>query len=322
MRSLRTFAFACLTVLALTPAALAQAWPTRPITMIVPFPAGGNADVLARAFAPELSEKLGQQVIVDNRTGASGNIGAAAVAKAAPDGYTFMFATTGPIATSKLLYKSLSYDPEKDLAPVVLMAKAPLIVAAHPAFPVKDLKELIAYAKQNPGKVNAGTPGNGSLGQLASELLQQHTGTKMTHVPYRGSAPVMTDLIGGQINVAFDFMPTYIPLVSDGKVRALAITSSARMPGLPDVMTVQEAGFPGFEATGWFAIVAPTGTPADAIARINAIANAWLNSPKGKAQLELFAMQAAGGTPEDLKAFIRSELDKWAPIITAAKIEM
>jgi tripartite-type tricarboxylate transporter receptor subunit TctC len=202
------------------------------------------------------------------------------------------------------------------------MAKAPLIVAAHPAFPVKDLKELIAYAKANPGKVNAGTPGNGSLGQLASELLQQHTGTKMTHVPYRGSAPVMTDLIGGQINVAFDFMPTYIPLVSDGKVRALAITSSARMPGLPDVMTVQEAGFPGFEATGWFAIVAPTGTPADVIAKINAIANAWLSSPKGKAQLELFAMQAAGGTPDDLKAYIRTELDKWAPIIRAAKIEM
>ena len=176
--------------------------------------------------------------------------------------------------------------------------------------PSKDLKELIAYAKANPGKVNAGTPGNGSLGQLASELLQQHTGTKMTHVPYRGSAPVMTDLVGGQINVAFDFMPTYIPLVNDGKVRPLAVTSSARMPGLPDVMTVQEAGFPGFEATGWFAIVAPTGTPADAIAKINAIANAWLNSPKGKAQLELFAMQAAGGTPDDLKAYIRTELDQ------------
>jgi tripartite-type tricarboxylate transporter receptor subunit TctC len=322
MRPLRTFAFACLAVLALAPAARAQAWPTRPITMIVPFPAGGNADVLARAFAPELSEKLGQQVIIDNRTGASGNLGAAAVAKAAPDGYTFMFATTGPIATSKLLYKSLPYDPEKDFAPVVLMAKAPLIVAAHPGFPVKDLKELIAYAKANPGKVNAGTPGNGSLGQLASELLQQHTGTKITHVPYRGSAPVMTDLIGGQINVAFDFMPTYMPLVADGKVRALAITSSARMAGLPDVMTVQEAGFPGFEATGWFAIVAPAGTPADAIAKINAIANAWLVSPKGKAQLALFAMQAAGGTPDDLKAYVRSELDKWGPIIKAANIEM
>jgi tripartite-type tricarboxylate transporter receptor subunit TctC len=316
----RTLVLALVSALALPTAALAQSWPTRPITMIVPFPAGGNADVLARALAPELSEKLGQQVIIDNRTGASGNIGGAAAAKATPDGYTFMFATTGPVATSKLLYKSLPYDPEKDLAPVVLVAKAPLIVAAHPAFPAKDLKELIAYAKQNPEKVNAGTPGNGSLGQLASELLQQHTGTKMTHVPYRGSAPVMTDLIGGQLNVAFDFMPTYIPLVSDGRVRPLAVTSSARWPGLPDVMTVQEAGFPGFEATGWFAIVAPTGTPAEAIAKINAITNAWLNSPKGKAQLDMFAMQASGGTPDDLRAYIKAELAKWAPIIAAANI--
>jgi tripartite-type tricarboxylate transporter receptor subunit TctC len=318
----RTLVLALVAALALPGAALAQGWPTRPITMIVPFPAGGNADVLARALAPELSEKLGQQVIVDNRTGASGNVGGAAVAKAAPDGYTFMFGTTGPIATTKLLSKTPPYDPEKDLAPVVLVAKAPLIVAAHPAFPVKDLKELIAHAKQNPEKVNAGTPGNGSLGQLASELLQQHTGTKMTHVPYRGSAPVMTDLIGGQINVAFDFMPTYIPLVNDGKVRALAITSSTRMPSLPNVMTVQEAGFPGFEATGWFAIVAPAGTPTDVIAKVNAITNGWLNSPRGKAQLDTFVMHAAGGTPEDLRAFIRQELDKWAPIIKAANIAM
>jgi tripartite-type tricarboxylate transporter receptor subunit TctC len=316
----RRFAFTLLAALALPIAAQAQAWPTRPITMVVPFPAGGNADVLARALAPELAEKLGQQVIVDNRTGASGNIGGAAVAKAAPDGYTFMFGTTGPIATTKLLSKSPPYDPEKDLAPVVLVAKAPLIVAAHPSFAAKDLKELIAYAKQNPEKVNAGTPGNGSLGQLASELLQQHTGTKLTHVPYRGSAPVMTDLIGGQLNVAFDFMPTYIPLVNDGRVRALAVTSRTRVPGLPNVMTVQEAGFPGFEATGWFAIVAPAGTPADAIAKVNAITNGWLNSPKGKAQLDTFVMQAAGGTPDDLKAYIREELTKWAPIIKAANL--
>jgi len=307
---------------ALTLPAAAQEWPAKQVNLIVPFSAGGTTDLFGRLLAQHMQKNFGQPFIVENRAGAGGNLGAAAVAKAAPDGYTLMFATTGPIATSKLLYKSLPYDPEKDLAPVVLMAKAPLIVAAHPAFPVKDLKELIAYAKANPGKVNAGTPGNGSLGQLASELLQQHTGTKMTHVPYRGSAPVMTDLIGGQINVAFDFMPTYIPLVSDGKVRPLAITSSARMPGLPDVMTVQEAGFPSFEATGWFAIVAPAGTPADAIAKINAIANAWLNSPKGKAQLELFAMQTAGGTPDDLKAYIKLELEKWAPIIKAAKIEM
>jgi tripartite-type tricarboxylate transporter receptor subunit TctC len=318
----RSLLLALIGALALSAAAHAQAWPTRPITLVVPFPAGGNADVLARALAPELSEKLGQQVIVDNRTGASGNIGGAAVAKAAPDGYTFMFGTTGPIATTKLLSKTPPYDPEKDLAPVILVAKAPLIVAAYPGFPAKDLKELIAYAKQNPGTVNAGTPGNGSLGQLASELLQQHAGIKMTHVPYRGSAPVMTDLIGGQLNVSFDFMPTYIPLVNDGKVRPLAVTSRTRVPSLPNVMTVQEAGFAGFEATGWFAIVAPAGTPADAIAKVNTITNTWLNSPKGKAVLDTFVMQAAGGTPDDLRAYIKEELAKWEPIIKAANIAM
>jgi len=300
----------------------AQTWPTRPVTLIVPFPAGGNADVLGRALAAELSEKLGQQFIVDNRTGSGGNIGGAAVAKAAPDGYTFMFGTPGPIATNKLMYKNLAYDPEKDLTPVVLVAKSPLIVVAHPSFPAKDLKELIAYAKANPDKVNAGNPGNGTLGHITSELLQQHTATKMVHVPYRGTPPLTTDLLGGQINVGFDFMSTYIPLVNDGKLRALAVTSSQRAASLPNVMTVQEAGFAGFEATAWYAIVAPTGTPADAIGKINAVTNGYLKGPKGKAQLETFAMQPAGGTPDDLKAYINAEIAKWAPIIKAANIAM
>ena len=290
--------------------------------MIVPFPAGGNADVLARALAAEFSEKLGQQFLVDNRAGAGGNIGGAAVAKAAPDGYTLMFGTPGPIATNKLMYKNLPYDPEKDLTPVVLVAKSPLIVVAHPSFPAKDLKELIDYAKANADKVNAGNPGNGTLGHITSELLQQHTGMKMVHVPYRGTPPLTTDLLGGQINVGFDFMTTYIPLVSDGKLRALAVTSAERAVQLPNVMTVQEAGFKGFEATAWYAIVAPTGTPANVVEKVNKIANDYLNSPNGKAQLETFAMQAAGGTSDDLRAYIKSELEKWGPIIRAANISM
>ncbi len=315
--------FAVLAAVALAPgAASAQAWPARPVTMIVPFPAGGNADVLARALAAELSEKLGQQFIVDNRAGAGGNIGGAAVAKAAPDGYTFLFGTPGPVATNKLMYKNLPYDPEKDLTPVVLVSKSPLIVVAHPSFPVKDLKELIAYSKANPDKVNAGNPGNGTLGHITSELLQQHTGAKMTHVPYRGTTPLTTDLLGGQINVGLDFMSTYIPLVKDGRLCPLAVTSSERVASLPDVMTVQEAGFAGFEASAWYAIVAPAGTPTDAIGKINAVTNAYLKSAKGKQQLDVFAMQAAGGTPEDLKAYVRSELAKWGPIIKAANISM
>jgi tripartite-type tricarboxylate transporter receptor subunit TctC len=324
MRSiLRAIALVTLTIFAPPlSSAYAQGWPTRPVTLVVPFPAGGNADVLARALAAELSEQLGQQFIVDNRTGAGGNIGGAAVAKAAPDGYTLMFGTPGPIATNKLMYKSLPYDPEKDLTPVVLVAKSPLIIAANPSFPAKDLKELIAHAKANPAKVNAGNPGNGTLGHITSELLQQHTGTKMTHVPYRGTTPLTTDLLGGQIDIALDFMSTYIPLVKDGKIRALGVTSSERVAELPDVMTVQEAGFAGFEASAWYAIVAPAGTPADAIRKVNAVANDYLKSPKGKAQLTTFAMQAAGGTPEDLASYIKSELAKWGPIIKAANISM
>ena len=324
MRSaLRAFALAILIALTLPSlVAHAQGWPNRPVTLIVPFPAGGNADVLARARAAELSEKLGQNFIVDNRTGAGGNIGGAAVAKAPADGYTMMFGTPGPIATNKLMFKSLPYDPEKDLVPVVLVARSPLIVVAHPSFPAKDLKELIAYAKANPGKVNAGNPGNGTLGHITSELLQQYSGIKMTHVPYRGTPPLTTDVLGGQIDVGFDFLSTYIPLVKDGKLRALAVTSRERVAELPDVMTVEQAGFAGFEASAWYAIVAPKGTPAEPIDKVNRIANDYLKSPKGKAQLATFVMQAAGGSPQDLAAYIKSELAKWGPIIKAANISM
>jgi tripartite-type tricarboxylate transporter receptor subunit TctC len=321
-RAIRTSLLAVITALMLPAAAPAQNWPTRPVTVVVPFPAGGNVDVLARAVAAELSEKLGQQFIVDNRAGAGGNIGGAAVAKAAPDGYTILFGTPGPLATNKLMYKNLPYDPEKDLMPVVLVAKSPLIIVAHPSTPARDLKELIAYAKANPNKINAGNPGNGTLGHITAELLQQHTGIKMTHVPYRGTAPLTTDLLGGQVHVGTDFMPTYVPLVNDGRLRALAVTSSERAPELPNVMTVREAGFPGFEATAWYAIVAPAGTAADIVRKINAVANDYLKSEKGKAQLVQFSMLAAGGTPDDLKAYIASELKKWGPIIKAANISM
>jgi tripartite-type tricarboxylate transporter receptor subunit TctC len=322
VRAIRTLLLAVIMALVFPAILLAQAWPSRPVTFIVPFPAGGNVDVLARSVAADLSEKLGQQFIVDNRAGAGGNIGGAAVAKAAPDGYTILFGTPGPIATNKLMYKSLPYDSEKDLIPIVLVAKSPLIVVAHPSTPARDLKELIAYAKANPGKVNAGNPGNGTLGHITAELLQQHTGIKMAHVPYRGTAPLTTDLLGGQVHVGMDFMPTYVPLVNDGKLRALAVTSSERSPDLPNVMTAQEAGFPGFEATAWYAIAAPAGTPADIVRKINAATNDYIKSDKGKAHLMQFSMQAAGGTPDDLKAYIASELKKWEPIIKAANISM
>ena len=300
----------------------AQTWPSRPVTMILPFAAGGGTDLLARALAQDFGERFGQQFVVDNRTGAGGNVGAGAVAKAAPDGYTILFGTPGPLANNKLMYKNLPFDPEQAFTPIVLIAKSPLIIAAKMSLPVKDIKELTAYAKANPGTLNVGVPGNGTLGHITSLLLQKELGIRMTDVPYRGTALVINDLLGGQVDLAMDFMPSYVPLVREGKVRALAVTTSKRSSDLPDVKTVQDAGFPGFEATAWYALAAPAGTPTEIIDKLNAATNAFLKSPKGQETLANLSMQAVGGSPADLKAFIASELRKWGPVVKEANIAM
>jgi tripartite-type tricarboxylate transporter receptor subunit TctC len=300
----------------------AQDWPDRTVTFVVPFPAGAAVDALGRAVAQAASEKFGKQFIVDNRTGAGGNIGGASVAKSAPDGYTLLFGTPSPIAMNKLMYKSLTYDSQKDFIPVALVARSPLIIAAKADLPAKTLAELITFAKQNPGKINGGHPGNGTLGHITLELLQQFAGVEMTRVPYRGSAPLTTDLVSGQIDLATDFMPTYVPHVQAGKIKALAVTTRQRAKELPDVPTAEEAGFKGFEASAWYAIVAPTGTPREIVVKLNELVNAFLKSERGKTVLEHNALQAVGGPPEDLKAFIDAELAKWGPVIKAANIQM
>ena len=315
-------AIAAVGLLAAPSLARAESWPSRPVTMILPFAAGGGTDLLARALAQDLSERLGQQFVVDNRAGAGGNIGAGVVAKAAPDGYTIMFGTPGPLANNKLMYKNLPFDPEQAFVPIVLIAKSPVIIAAKLSLPVKDIKELAAYAKANPGKLNVGTPGNGTLGHITSLLLQKELGINMTSVPYRGTALVVNDLLGGQVDLAMDFMPSYVPLVREGKIRALAVTTAERASDLPDVPTVQEAGFKGFEASAWFALAAPAGTPQEIIDKLNAATNAFLKSPKGKEALATLSMQAVGGSPADLKAFISSELQKWGPVVKDANISM
>lgn len=302
--------------------AAAEEWPARTVTFVVPFPAGAAVDTLARAVANSLSENLGKQFIVENRVGAGGNIGGSSVAKANPDGYTLLFGTPAPIAMNKLMYANLNYDSEKDFIPVILAAKSPLMITAKLDFPAKTLAELIAYAKQNPGKVNVGHPGKGTLGHITSELVQQIAGVQMTNVPYRGTSPLMTDLLGGQIDVAMDFMPTYIALVNGGKAKALAVTTTERAAQLPDVPTAQEAGVKGFEASAWYALVAPTGTPPDIINKLNAQVNAFLKSEKGKSILEQNALQPVGGPPEVLKDFVAGELTKWRPVIEAANIKM
>jgi tripartite-type tricarboxylate transporter receptor subunit TctC len=288
--------------------------------VIVPFPAGGATDLLARSLGQELSEKLGQQFVIDNRTGATGNIGAAAAAKAAPDGYTILFSTPGPIALNQLMSSNLQFDPQRAFTPIVLIAKSPHIYIANPAIASKTLTELLAYAKANPGKVTAGIPGVGTTAHISLELLLRTADAKMTLVPYRGGAPVTSDVISGQIDIGADLISGQVPQVLSGKVRALAVTSATRSEQLPDVPTVAESGFPGFEATAWFVLAAPAGTPSEIVQKVNAVVNAYLQSEKGRRQLATLDLQAAGGTPAQAKDFITGEVAKWGPVISAANI--
>jgi tripartite-type tricarboxylate transporter receptor subunit TctC len=280
----------------------AQTWPVRPVRVVVPFPAGGPADVLGRVMAVRYTEALKQQFVIDNRPGANGNIGAALVAKAVNDGYTIMFATTGPLALNKLMYKTTPYDPTRDYAPVSLFADMPLIVVANQTTPLKTLREMIAYARANPEKLTYSSPGNGSMAHLTAELIQRSTGVKLTHVPYKGSAPALTDFLGGSVNIATDLASTYIPHVKAGTVRPLAITTATRFSLLPDVPTVIE-------------VVGPAVMPPAAVAPLNKLANEWLASSEGANRLRDMGARPIGGAPADLGAFIRSEIAKWQPVV-------
>lgn len=301
--------------------AWAETWPSRFTTIIVSFPAGGPTDILARALATELADKLGQQFVVENRSGAGGNVGAASVAKAAADGYTLLLATTS-VVNNRFMYRNVTFDAERDFTPIVLIAKTPIVLVAAPATALKSLAALVARAKAEPGKLNIGTPGHGTAAHITAEMLQRLAGFKLTHVPYRGSAPMIADLLGNQIDVVSDLLPTQTPLLKQGRYAGLAVTSSVRSAALPDLPTVAESGFPGFEATSWNALLAPARTPLDVIGKVNTIVNAYLRSDKGRQELAKFEMQAGGGTPDDLKAFMASEVAKWGPIIKAANITM
>jgi tripartite-type tricarboxylate transporter receptor subunit TctC len=319
----------CLTTLATAAAVLissltqgaAQEWPARPVTMVVPFTSGTTSDVVARALMDHLSKAIGQPIVIDNRGGAGGNIGAGMVAKAKPDGYTILLATTGPAATNKLMYKTMTFDPQRDFADIVLVGKAPVIIVARPNGPANSLQGLIGYAKANPDKVTAGFPGNGTLGHITGKLLQERSGIKFAETQYRGSTPIITDLLGSHIDIAMDSMAAYVPQVQDGKLRALAVASSRRFAGLPDVPTASEAGLPGFEASVWYAMLAPTGTSAPVIAKLNAATNGFLKTAQAKELFEKLGIDVAGGTPNDLRTFVSSEIEKWAPIIKSANIE-
>jgi tripartite-type tricarboxylate transporter receptor subunit TctC len=293
-------------------------YPTKPVRLVVPFPAGGTTDILARAVAQKLSEAWGRQMIVDNRPGAGGNIGSDLVAKSAPDGYTLLMGTVGTHAINPSLYKNMPYDHVKDFAPVILVAGVPNVLVVNPSLPVHSVPELIAYAKANPGKLNFASSGNGTSIHLSGELFKAMTGVEMTHVPYKGSAPALTDLIGGQVQLMFDNLPSSLPFIKAGKLRALAVTSGARAAALPDLPTLAESGLPGFEASSWFGVLAPAGTPRDIVAKLNGAIAGWLASPEAKEKLLAQGAIAAGGTPEDFARHIGAETSKWAKVVKAS----
>ncbi len=301
----------------------AQAWPTKPIRFIVPFPPAGTTDIVARAVAEKLSTRLGQPVVIENKAGAGGNIGAESVAKSAPDGYTFLVGTVGTHAINASLYSKLSYDPVKDFTPVVLLASVPNVVIVNPEVPARTIRELIELAKAKPGALNFASSGNGTSIHLSGELFKSMAGVDMQHVPFSGSGPANLAMVSGTVQVGFDNLPSCIGQIRGGKLRALAVTSAVRSAALPDIPTVAEAGLPGFDASSWFALYAPAGTPKEIVAKLAGEIDAILRNPEMKEKLAGYGASAEGGTPESLAAHARAETIKWAKVVkdSGAKVD-
>jgi tripartite-type tricarboxylate transporter receptor subunit TctC len=300
----------------------AQSWPTRPVSMVVPFAAGGSTDIVARLLAERMRSIFNGAFVVENKPGATGNLGVSYVAKAPADGYTLLLSTSGPVATNVLIFKKLPVDPLKELTPIALIAEVPLLVAVNAKLPIHNIQELIAYDKANPGKLNFGNAGTGGMGHMASELLAGITGMKFSSIPYQGSAPVTRDLVAGTVDISFDLAPTYIPHIKSGTIRAIGVTTSQRLPDLPDVPTIAEQGFANYEASGFVALLGPAGLPADLVEKLNRAANDWLQTPEAKTALANQTLRPLGGTPEMLQARVRHEVDKWGPVVKAAGISL
>jgi len=302
--------------------ALAQIYPAKPLRMIVPFPPGGAADIIGRILAQRLSEQLRQPVIVDNRAGASGNVGAEAVAKAQADGYTLLMgALTSHAINYTLERKVLRYDLERDLSPVTIVATVPYVLVVHPSVPVLSMQELIAYARARPGHLSYGSSGTGAPQRLAAEMLRLRTGIEMVHIPYKGSSQVITDLVGGQVLTAFESVPTALPHIRAAKLRALAVTTARRIPMLPEVPTMEEAALPSFEVSSTFGILAPAGTPRPLIERLNAETAKVVQLADVKERFLQQGAFATSTTPEQAASRIRSEIAMWARVISEANIK-
>ena len=314
-----------LLIIALLAASTAQAqpYPSRPVRLIVPFPAGSTPDIVGRALGQKLAEAWGQPVVVDNKPGAGGNIGTAEAARAAADGYTLLIGSNGPIAINKALYEKLPFDPERDLKPLSLLAAAAQILAVHPSVPASDLKQLVEYARANPGKLSYGSVGSGSASHLTMELFKAQAHVSLVHVPYKGFPAVVQDLVSGNIQATFAIAPAVLLQIRAGKLKGLAVTSEKRTALAADIATVSEQGLPRFDATAWQGLLCPTGTPPDAIERIARETQKAMRSPELRKILEAQGFEVIGSSPQVYEAFLRSEREKWTKVVrdTGAKAE-
>jgi tripartite-type tricarboxylate transporter receptor subunit TctC len=296
------------------------AFPSRPIRLIVPFPPSGSTDLLARVLGQKLADGLAQPVVIDNRPGAGGAIGAEAAARSAPDGYTLMMGHLGTLAVNPAIYKNLPYDPVKSFAPVSLMAIVPSVLVVNPQVPAASAAELIAYARAHPGKLAYGSAGNGSTSHLTTEYFKLVTGIDVLHVPYKGIGPMLTDLVSGQLSMGLNGAPAVMPHLASGRLRALAVSSLTRLQALPQVPTLDEAGVKGFDASGWYGIVAPAGTPPGVVARLNAEIHRSLQTADLRARLDKEGALPAAGTPEEFAAFIQAEIARWDAVLKRAGV--
>ena len=298
------------------------AWPTKPVRIVVPFAAGGTTDILARAMAPELGKAFGQTFIVDNKPGAGGNLGADNVAKSPPDGYSLLMGTVGTHGINQSLYPKMPFDPIKDFAPITLVAGVPNVLVMNPAKAqaagINSVADLIRYAKANPGKLNMASSGNGTSIHLSGELFKTMTGTFMVHFPYRGSGPALLDLIGGSMDLMFDNLPSALPQIKAGKLKALAVTSAQRSAAIPELPTLAESGIKGYDASSWFGLLAPAGTPSDIVNRLQVESAKALNSPALKERLLAQGALPSGMPPADFARFIAAETKKWAQVVKAS----
>jgi len=303
-------------------AASAQSYPTRPITIVIPFPAGGNNDVVARFLADRLSASFRQPIVIENRPGgAGGTVGTAAVASAAPDGHTLLLSSPGPLVVAPAIYKRLGYDPAKNFVPIATTFSIPQMLVVNPELPVKSIQEFVAYAKANPGKINFASPGYGTQPHLLGEMFRLMAGINIVHIPYKGPALAVTDLLAGQVQMYFETIGVLLPHIQAGKLRALAMADDVRHPQLAEVPTTAENGFPKLQATYWSGILAPAGTPTSIVEKLNAAINDNLKSPELQASLAKLGATAKIGSPQDFAAFMAAERQKWSEVANAANIK-